>query len=185
MNTTTQNQLVAAALILFAICARLLPGTLIPNFAPVTAVAVFSAFAFSGSRLQYFVPFITMIVSDVLLAVLTGNAMYLDPTQVVVYASILLIVALSAFVFKRSSSALTRAGVTLSGSVFFFIVTNFAVWAMGTMYPMTYSGFVQCYTMALPFYRNALVADVFYAAVLFGAYEVALRLSGQRASVKS
>jgi hypothetical protein len=44
---------------------------------------------------------------------------------------------------------------------------------------------VECYIAALPFFRNALAGDLFYAAVLFGSYELAVKyapaIAGQKA----
>src|SRR5436190_44221 len=57
----------------------------------------------------------------------------------------------------------------LAGSVGFFVVSNFAVWAVWQMYPKTLAGLGACYVAALPFFRNALVGDLMWSAVLFGA----------------
>jgi hypothetical protein len=52
-------------------------------------------------------------------------------------------------------------------------MTNFGVWALGELYPRTAPGLVACYTAALPFFRNMLLADAFYCAVLFGGLALA------------
>ena len=41
------------------------------------------------------------------------------------------------------------------------------------MYPKTTAGLIECYTMGLPFFRNTLISNLFYATVLFGVYEAA------------
>jgi len=61
------------------------------------------------------------------------------------------------------------AGASLAGSVGFFLVSNFAVWAVWNMYPKTLAGLGACYVAALPFFRNALVGDLVWGALLFGA----------------
>ena len=63
--------------------------------------------------------------------------------------------------------------LTLASSLFFFIVTNFAVWASGDMYERTWLGLRQCYVMALPFFRNTTLSDLFYTGLLFGIYGLA------------
>lgn len=40
----------------------------------------------------------------------------------------------------------------------------------GAMYPKTLEGLWSCYAAAVPFYRNALVADLIYTGSLFAAY---------------
>ena len=60
---------------------------------------------------------------------------------------------------------------TLTSSIIFFIITNFAVWAATPLYPRTVSGFIDCYIMALPFLRNSLLGDFMYAGFFFCALE--------------
>jgi len=49
---------------------------------------------------------------------------------------------------------------------------------MGVVYPMTFDGLVACYTLAIPFFRNSLLGDVFFAGVLYGVFEYARRTHG-------
>ena len=70
-----------------------------------------------------------------------------------------------------------RVGASaLASSVLFFIVTNFGVWAIGTMYPMTLAGLAACYVAAIPFFQNTVAGDLFYATLLFGGFAVLERL---------
>jgi len=57
---------------------------------------------------------------------------------------------------------------SLVGSVSFFVVSNFAVWAVWNMYPKTLGGLGACYVAAVPFFRNAVVSDLLFAAAFFG-----------------
>jgi len=57
----------------------------------------------------------------------------------------------------------------------FYLVTNFAVWAWGALYPRTWSGLIACYTAAIPFFRNSLIGDITFVAVLFGGFAVLQR----------
>jgi len=43
------------------------------------------------------------------------------------------------------------------------------------MYAHTWSGLAQCYTMALPFFRNTALSDLFYTATLFAVYVLATK----------
>ena len=52
----------------------------------------------------------------------------------------------------------------LISSLVFFIVTNFGVWLSG--YPLTLEGLLLCYTMAIPFFINSIVGDLFFSYVL-------------------
>ena len=67
-------------------------------------------------------------------------------------------------------------------SVAFFLATNLAVWAFGTMYIHDFSGFLLCYTKALPFFRFTIASDLAYSGVLFGTYALITRAAMARCS---
>jgi len=54
----------------------------------------------------------------------------------------------------------------------FFVATNFAVWAFGGLYPHNLEGLAECYIAALPFLRNRIAGDLFWATLLFGGYHL-------------
>jgi hypothetical protein len=73
------------------------------------------------------------------------------------------------------SSWLRKGATVISNTLAFFIITNFVVWALPVAsgevnYPHTAEGLLQCYVMALPFLRNAMTGDLFWAAMLFGLF---------------
>ena len=53
---------------------------------------------------------------------------------------------------KKNIRNLAITGI--SGSLIFFIITNFSVWLGGRLYPLNIDGLIQCYTMALPFFHK-------------------------------
>jgi hypothetical protein len=166
--------LALAALIGFAVLTRLIPHP--PNFAPITAAAVFAGVAYLSRRTAVAVPLLALLLSDLIREVLFRYGLVeewgLYRGMWVVYGTTAL-VALLARLAPGTRSPLTIAGVTLAGSCLFFFLTNFAVWAGGTRYPHTPEGLATCYAAALPFFRNSLAGDCFYAAVLFGAWALA------------
>ncbi len=80
------------------------------------------------------------------------------------YAAVLLLGSL----LKERATVARVAGASLAGSITFFVVSNFAVWAVWNMYPKTLAGLGACYVAALPFFRNAVAGDLAFTAVLFG-----------------
>ena len=168
MQTLKSNSVLVLAIITLAAFARLVPS--IPNFAPITALAVFGGFAFFNKRLAYLVPMATMLVSDVILALIKNDWGYaFHSAQIVVYLTLLATVAISVFA-SRKQSVLSIAGSTVIGSLLFFITTNFAVWAMGTLYTHSLAGLGECYVAAIPFLRNSFIADVMYVTAMFGVF---------------
>lgn len=62
---------------------------------------------------------------------------------------------------------------SITGSVLFFILTNFGVFLFETTH--TWLDFVRTYTQAIPFFGNTLAGDLLYSGLLFGGYEWAKR----------
>ena len=68
---------------------------------------------------------------------------------------------------KNQHSLLRIAGAAIGGSISFFLVSNFSVWLVWHMYPMTFAGLMQCYAAGIPFYRNQFAGDLIFTALAF------------------
>ena len=64
----------------------------------------------------------------------------------------------------------------LASSTSFFLISNFMVWAGGTMYPRSLAGLGACYTAGIPFYRNDVVSTAITAGALFGLPVLAAKI---------
>jgi hypothetical protein len=98
------------------------------------------------------------------------------PMRIAVYGSFLLIIFMGVFI-KSHVNAKNIVFGSLLASILFFVITNFAVWAIGGMYPKTAVGLGEAYFLAIPFFRNTLFGDLFYSGVFFGGYEFAKKIS--------
>ncbi len=65
---------------------------------------------------------------------------------------------------KNKAGAPRIMGTAVVGSVSFFLVSNFAVWAAWNMYPRTFAGLMTCYDAGLPFFRRAVEGDLLFTA---------------------
>ena len=150
MSTTylSKKQLFIIAFMLIAVLFRLLPH--LPNFTPITAIALFGGLYFSNKTMAYLVPLVIMALSDLFLG--------FHSISFVVYAAFIIV----SFIGNQTKKP--SVFTILLSSISFFIITNFGVWLIG--YPKTWSGFVECYTLALPFFRNSLLGDLFYSGVM-------------------
>jgi len=150
------------SLILLAVFSRLIPHP--PNFAPITALALFGG-VYLDKRYAFIVPIAAMLISDYFLGFYTG--------MVWVYASFIAIGFIGLWL-RNHRGVLQTVGATLAGSILFFIVTNFGVWISSQVtYPYTLAGLLECYVAAIPFLRNTLLGDVVYVGAMFGVYELA------------
>lgn len=157
----SHSWIIGLLLILAAASARLFPHP--PNVTPVMAIALVGGI-YLNARLSFFIPLLAMLLSDVVLG--------FHGLMVYVYGSMVATVAIGLLVRKKKN-AMTVLGGSLVGSVLFFVVTNAGVWLHGTglVYPKTIEGLLLCYTAAIPFFRNSLLGDLFFVAVLSGLFE--------------
>lgn len=154
--------LIALSLILIGVVMRFFPHQ--PNFVPISAIALFGG-VYLSKRLAMIIPLAAMFISDVFIGYYEATLM------AVVYGSFLLCVLLG-FWLKKHKKWYTVLAMAATGSLLFFLITNFAVWIFTPWYEKSFAGLIQCYFMALPFFRNALLGDMFYAGVFFGIYEL-------------
>jgi len=153
-----------SGMILAVAATRLLPHP--PNVSPVAAMALFGGAYFEDKRLGFLIPLSAMFLSDLILG--------FHSTLPFVYGSFALITLMGFSLQKQKSFPRIATGVLLS-SILFFVVTNFGVWLMENLYPKNFPGLLACYTAAVPFFRNTLIGDFGYSAVLFGAMELVER----------
>jgi hypothetical protein len=152
---------VLTAMILAAALSRLIPHP--PNLASVSAVALFGGAYFADRRMAYLVPLTALLLSDLVLGFYRGMA--------VVYCTFALIVWIGQWL-QTNRSVPRILGAALTSSVLFFLITNFGVWAFGSMYPLTFDGLLACYVAAIPFFWNTVQGDLLYTAILFGGFRL-------------
>jgi len=154
--------LIILIFILIGVSLRLLPHP--PNFAPIATIALFGG-VYLSKKVALILPIAAMTISDIFIG-------YYEPKLMVsVYGSFLLCVILG-FWLKNHKKWYTVLGGSILGAVLFFFITNFAVWAFTPWYAKTFPGLIQCYFMALPFFKNTLLGNLFYATIFFGVYEI-------------
>ena len=149
--------------VIFSIAARLLDHA--PNFVPIGALALWAG-VYLPKRYGFFLPIVAMVITDFFIGFYDWRLI------AVVYASFAVITPIG-WIIRKNKSASNILFVSLLGSIIFFITTNFAVWIFSEWYPHTPSGLMLSYTMAIPFFRNSLLGDLFYNASFFGVYEMA------------
>lgn len=155
----------AIILVFLGIIMRLLPHP--PNFAPIAAIGLFSGVYFTSKKYAFVLPLIAMLISDIFLG-FAGIWITLA-----VYGSFA-IAGLIGLWLKKNKNFTNMVGASLLASSTFFIITNFVVWAATPWYTKDVAGISQCFFLAIPFFRNTILGDLFYVGVLFGAYELVI-----------
>tara|TARA_B100001250_G_C19567458_1_gene686138 strand:+ start:282 stop:803 length:522 start_codon:yes stop_codon:yes gene_type:complete len=149
--------------IFIAALSRLIPHP--PNFTPIIAIGLFSGFYFNNNKvLAILVPFSAMLIADIFLG--------FHFISLFVYLGLLLIVFVG-FIIPNHNGTTSFDNVlcgSLGGSLTFFIISNFGVFLIG--YPKSISGFIACYTAAIPFFQTSIMADLLFTTVIFLSYDV-------------
>ncbi|HEY3171834.1 MAG TPA: TonB-dependent receptor [Thermoanaerobaculia bacterium] len=166
----------AVLLVLLGAFSRLVPHP--PNFIAMGAIGLYA-----GARLRrrwaWAVPIAAMLCSDLVIDWGTGRKA-ITLVRIAIYGSF----ALMVFAGRRLSGN-ARAGrlaaLSAGGAVFFFLTTNFAVWASGGTYPPTQAGLATAYVLAIPWFWNTLAAELLGTATLFGLDMLARREAERRA----
>ena len=145
-------------LILILVFARLIPHP--PNFTPIIAVAIVSGYFFKNINLSLLILLVAMLVSDLFIG-FYENVIF-------VYLSLLLIT----FIFHKISNKINFKNLFIygfAGSLIFFIISNFGVWALGSpgvqdiAYDKSLNGLIECYILAIPFFGNTFLSTVIFA----------------------
>lgn len=164
---------VVTAVVLTLALSRLLPHPL--NFSPVAALALFGGAHFRNRYAAYLIPLIAVWISDLMLNyAFYGHFVAFYSGAFFTYAAFALVVLLGSGLLKKLS-AVRLLFTALSASVVFFLVSNFGVWAFSGMYTPDLTGLLNCYTAAIPFFRNTMAGDLIYSFAVFYGYALATR----------
>lgn len=164
--------MLAYVFVLLAIAVRFLPfaGPLnvLPHawhFTPLAASLLY--FGARGSRRQMWIPLVLLAATDVVLTKFI-YAYTLSWDELIIWGWYAAIILLGTSL--REKSGFWRVGgAALASSVSFFLISNFAVWAVWNgMYPHTFAGLTACYIAAIPFFRGTVESDLFFSVAFFG-----------------
>lgn len=153
---------VLTAMVFAAALTRLIPHY--PNFTAVGAMALFGGAYFSKKYLAFIIPLAAMFLSDIIIGFYAG--------MWVVYLSFALIVFIGMQIGGQKKPGRVLLA-SVSASVSFFLITNFALFPPNSMYPQNLTGIVESYIAAIPFFHYTLLGDLFYVGILFGVFEIA------------
>lgn len=154
------------------------------GFAPQVAMALFGGAVIKDKRLAFFLPLLSLFISDALYYVLYQyDLTALKGIYKGQWANYLLLACITLFgMLMKKINVKNVLGFTITSSLFFFIFSNFLVWIAGEGLgrPITFEGLMLCYGDALAFYRdygmikgfyaNPMLGDLIFSSVLFGSF---------------
>ena len=140
--------------ILISVWFRLIPH--LPNFTPVTSLALFSGLMLKRKWLSISIPLVAMMLSDLVLG--------FSSISIWVYLGFVLVTIIGWFLNKMNIKSI------LLSSLIFFIISNFGVWMLD--YSHTFEGLIMCYTLAIPFFGYSIMGDLFWGLTFKYSYKL-------------
>ena len=167
----------------------------VANLQPIAAIALFAAFYYRSA----------LIASLMVLAVMIPTAWFSGelsmvgigypwPIFLLTYASLLIPAAFGRYLLKRPDGTPFRffgtvVGLSLSNSLLFFAITNFAFWKFQPigleLYPHSLAGLGQAYIAGLPFLKAPLIADLVFSLFFFSTWYLISIRAAQKSTAKA
>lgn len=168
----TPGTLVLCAMIGFTVLYRLAvhyaAGGMPWNFTPILAMALFGGAWFANRKLAVAVPLVALFIADWFIG-------FYGWMMLVVYGCVAL-TAIAGFTLRGRVGFRNTLLAAVGSATGFYLVTNFFVWLLGTMYPHTTSGLMTSYVAGWPFYeRGTLIGTLLWSALLFGGFALLRR----------
>ena len=177
----TPRTLVLCAMVALTVGYRLVvhfvPGVLPWNFTPVEAMALFGGAYFADRRLALLMPLVAMALADAAIALaLPADQLHSWMAMAPIIYGCIAATAVGGFALRSRVKVLNVIVAAVASATGFYLVTNFAVWAMSADYAHTLAGLIACYVAALPFYQyGSLPGTLLWSGVLFGGFALLQR----------
>ena len=147
-----KKEIFPIGLILILALSRLMPHP--DNFTPIIALAIMSSYFFRNINFSYAIMLFSMLLADFFIGFYSH--------MLFVYSSLFLIV----LIFFKISKKINYKNLfifSFFGSVIFFIISNFGVWLVGNLYERNINGLIECYFMAIPFFKNTITSTLIFS----------------------
>ena len=148
------------------------------GFAPQIAMALFAGSISKDKRFAFLFPILSLFISDLLYQFLytqgltTIKGFYSGQWQ-----NYLLIASITIIGFFINKAKIGQIFIgSLTGAVYFFLVSNFMVWIGGGWdinnqpYARSFDGLMLCFSEALPFFKWSVLSTLLFNGIFFGSY---------------
>jgi hypothetical protein len=155
-----KNSLLLIVLIVFGVIFRVINNHFqLMNFNPTLAIALVAGMLIKDKRLALLSGLGVMLLTDVYFAIFTDIQAYYGLGQVFNYLAVVS-ASVVGILLKNTNAQSALKGSILS-SLSFFVISNFGTWASGFTatgghdYTTNFKGLVDCFAMAIPFYKSS------------------------------
>jgi len=126
------------------------------NFTPVIAFGILSGYYLKNIFYAYSLIIISMVLGDLII----GFHYLIFFT----YMGLLFSVIIGKYIKQLRLAQIFLSSIT--SAIVFFIISNLGVWLLSGFYEINFQGLLDCYTAAIPFFRNTLISTIVYVFVL-------------------
>lgn len=169
--------MIAYLLILVAVLTRVMPHAGWFNF-----TAVGGALLYFGARRPWREmagPLAILMTTDIYLTTFSYHSSFRWQDYVTTWAWYAAAMVLGVVLLGARANWQRIGAAAVLGPTSFFVVSNYAVWASGDMYPRTLGGLLACYAAAIPFYRNDLLSTGIVLGAAFAIPGLARRMRAE------
>lgn len=135
-------------ILFFLTVSRLIPHE--PNFTPILSISILGFLFSTILSVKVLIVLGSMFFSDLIIG--THNFM------IYVYFSLILLIIVS--------NSKNYIYMMFLGPLIFFIITNLGVWLNSTYYNKNINGLIECFYMAIPFFKNTILSTFFYCILI-------------------
>jgi len=151
------------------------------GFSPVIAIALFSGMIIQKRDQSFLLPIAALLISDLFIHLLYLGKAFPYPGfyegQWINYL-LLFICTVAGWVLKGRTNISLLAGAIIAPTLY-FLASNFTSWLGVGMpvriYSNDFTGLMNAYEAALPFYRNSLLSTLLFFPVILFAYNYLMR----------
>jgi hypothetical protein len=154
------------------------------NFTPLGAMALFGGVYFSDRFKSIAFPMLILFASDLVVM----HTIYAGYSSGLLYKGwywtygSFALMAMIGMLFKQKVSIGSVLIMSFLAALTHYVVTDFGVWigggrdiTTGLPYTKDWAGLIKCYLLALPYFKQLLMGNLIFGAVLFGGFELAQR----------
>ena len=140
---------------LLLVLSRVVPHP--PNFTPILAGIIFLPFIKKDFKFSMTVPIVVMLISDFIIGM--HSLMFWT------YLPILILSFLAFYFYQDSFRRVIN--LAIFSPIIFFILSNFGVWVNSAKYSRDFSGLVECYIYAIPFYASSAISCILFSIIFY------------------
>ena len=113
---------------------------------------------------SFFLIFLFSTILSVKVLIVLGSMFFSDliigthDFMIYVYFSLILLIIVS--------NSKNYIYMMFLGPLIFFIITNFGVWLNSWYYTKNINGLIECFYMAIPFFKNTILSTFFYCILI-------------------